>query len=59
MENKETKINAIRGLFKALYNEVAKEGFYLAQVRFKRDEYGNCTEILLSYEEQVKEGRKQ
>lgn len=58
MENKETKINAIRGLFKALYNEAAKEGFYLSQVRFKRDEHGNCTEILLSYEEQVKEDRR-
>lgn len=55
MEKKETKIEAIRGVFKALDKSIAKDGILLSQVRFKRDEQGNCTEILLSYEEQTEE----
>lgn len=55
MKDKETKIEAIRGVFKALDKSIAKDGIILQQVRFKRDEQGNCTEILLSYEEQTQE----
>lgn len=55
MKDKETKIEAIRGVLKALDKSIAKDGIILQQVRFKRDEQGNCTEILLSYEEQTQE----
>lgn len=55
MKDKETKIEAIKGVFKALDKSIAKDGILLRQVRFKRNEQGNCTEILLSYEEQTQE----
>ena len=47
----ETKIEAVRGILKALDKSFTKDGILLARVLFKRDDQGNLTELLLSYEE--------
>lgn len=48
---KTTKIEAVRGIFEALDKSIAKDGILLTHIRFKRDGQGNCTEVLLTYEE--------
>lgn len=52
MNTKETKIEAVRGLFKALDDSITKDGIFLTRVKFKRDERGFLTDVLLTYEKQ-------
>lgn len=45
-----TTIEAARAVFKALDKSITKREVLLTRVLFKRDEQGNLTEILMSYE---------
>ena len=45
-----TTIEAARAIFKALDKATTKREVLLTRVLFKRDEQGNLTEILMSYE---------
>lgn len=55
MDTKNTQIEAVRGIFKALDNSIAKDGIFLTRVLFKRDKRGNLTDVLLTYQEQTDE----
>lgn len=50
-DEKEKKIEAVRGILKALDKSISKGGILLTRVRFKREEHGSCTDILIDYEQ--------
>lgn len=44
-----------RNKFNQINRQFVKGGIRVSRVRFKRDEEGNCTDILLDYEQTVSE----
>ena len=45
----------VRNFLEASDRQFVKGGIRISRVRFKRDEEGNCTNILLDYEQTVSE----
>ena len=45
----------VRSFLSASDRQFVKGGMRITRVRFKRDEQGNCTDILLDYEQTVSE----
>jgi hypothetical protein len=45
----------VRSFLSASDRQFVKGGIKVSRVRFKRDEEGNCTDILLDYEQTVSE----
>ena len=45
----------VRNFLEASDRQFVKRGIRISRVRFKRDEEGNCTDILLDYEQTVSE----
>ncbi len=54
MERKVTA-DEVRDFLSDSDRQFVKGGIRVSRVRFKRDEEGNCTEILLDYEQTVSE----
>ena len=50
-ETKENRIEAVRALLAALDRQLTKEGFFLHNVRFNRENDNDSPHIVLSYEE--------
>lgn len=50
-ENNEKKIDAVRAFLAALDRQLTKEGFFLHNVRFNRENDTDSPHIVLSYEE--------
>lgn len=55
MKTRNEKIEAVRGVLKALDKSITKDGIFLTRVQFKRNERGFLTDVLLTYEEQTDE----
>lgn len=47
--------NQVRSFLQVSDKQFVKGGIRVSRVRFKRDEEGNCTDILLDYEQTVSE----
>ncbi len=47
--------NQVRSFLQASDKQFVKGGIRVSRVRFKRDKEGNCTDILLDYEQTVSE----
>ena len=57
---RQVTVEEVRSFLSASDRQFVKGGIKVSRVRFKRDEEGNCTDILLDYEQTVSEtGGKQ
>ena len=53
--NRQVSADEVRNFLMASDRQFTQGGIRLSRVRFKRDEQGNCTEILLDYKQTVSE----
>lgn len=54
---RQVTVEEVRSFLSASDRQFVKGGIRVSRVRFKRDEEGNCTDILLDYEQTVSETR--
>lgn len=52
---RQVTVEEVRSFLSASDRQFVKGGIRVSRVRFKRDEEGNCTDILLDYEQTVSE----
>lgn len=52
---RQVTVEEVRSFLSASDKQFVKGGIKVSRVRFKRDEEGNCTDILLDYEQTVSE----
>ena len=52
---RQVTVEEVRSFLSASDRQFVKGGIKVSRVRFKRDEEGNCTDILLDYEQTVSE----
>lgn len=55
---RQVTVEEVRSFLSASDRQFVKGGIRVSRVRFKRDEEGNCTDILLDYEQTVSETGK-
>lgn len=55
MKKKTEKVEEIRAFLMALDVQLVSGGLMISRIRFKRDEEGNCTEVLIDYEQRDSE----
>lgn len=55
---RQVTVEDVRSFLSASDRQFVKGGIRVSRVRFKRDEEGNCTDILLDYEQTVSETGK-
>lgn len=53
--NRKVTADEMRSFLMASDRQFTQGGIRVSRVRFKRDEQGNCTDILLDYEQTVSE----
>lgn len=56
---RQVTVEEVRSFLSASDRQFVKGGIRVSRVRFKRDEEGNCTDILLDYEQTVSKTGKQ
>lgn len=52
---RQVTVEEVRSFLSASDRQFVKGGIRVSRVRFKRDKEGNCTDILLDYEQTVSE----
>lgn len=55
MKKKTEKVEEIRAFLMALDVQLVSGGLMISRIRFKRDEEGNCTGVLIDYEQRDSE----